>query len=260
MIRSLIAEFLSTVIFGFFVYGSIISSSLTGGLNAQVGNIGVPVGFGAVAIIYAFSKWAPAHFNPAITLGAILAGKMCPIKGSMYMLSQFLGALVAMGLIYASNPTDVDLAEILTARRNANASITNAIVMEVILTFILVWIAIMAAIAVMPAATTVTMSQDVESGENTESKDNVVVTTDMGNNGTAFGPLAIGLTLGGLVFLGGASSGGVFNPSLAFAPSCYSGSFKQIYIYLGGEFIGGALAGLLYRLIFIDCKKKETSE
>ena len=75
-----------------------------------------------------------------------------------------------------------------------------------------------------------------------------------------FGPLivtaglAIGFTVAAGAFAGGPISGGAFNPAVGLGPILVSavlgssGALGNLWLYLLGPFVGGALAAAVYRL------------
>jgi len=57
---------------------------------------------------------------------------------------------------------------------------------------------------------------------------------------TGFAPFAIGFTVGFLTLIGGAVSGGAFNPARVFAPALFSGEWKNQWVYWLGDLSGAA--------------------
>jgi aquaporin Z len=72
--------------------------------------------------------------------------------------------------------------------------------------------------------------------------------------GNSFYGLAIGFTVGAGAFAGGPISGGAFNPAVGIGPILVSavlggdGSLANLWLYLLGPFVGGALAAAVYRV------------
>ena len=71
--------------------------------------------------------------------------------------------------------------------------------------------------------------------------------------GNSFYGLAIGFTVTAGAFAGGPISGGAFNPAVGTGPILVAallggGSVANLWLYLVGPFIGGALAAILYRV------------
>lgn len=65
------------------------------------------------------------------------------------------------------------------------------------------------------------------------------------------GPLAIGLVVGANILVGGPFSGASMNPARAFGPALVGWRWDDHWIYWVGPFIGGALAALIYEYMVI---------
>lgn len=224
-LRACLAEFLCTTIF-------IFTICLAGG-QAQASAIGTA--FVAIAIIYAFGNWSGAHFNPAVTVAAMIGRKIDPIRGCFYIPLQILASILAVGLIYAFYPSGT--IELLVLKPQAH--LFAAVAMEAFLTFILVFV--IYAVAWGPKV--IASPTDIEAPED----DEVVAANKARMN---FAPLAIGLTLGFLCFLGGSVSGGAFNPARATGPALLTLKLKYLWVYWVGDLTGAIAASLLYIFVF----------
>lgn len=223
MIKAIVGEFLVTFLFIF----TICMNGL-----ANPGNVvasGVSTGFAAVALIFAFGGISGAHFNPAVTVGAMIGMKINPIKGAIYIVAQVAAAIAAVGVVMGFVPKAAEKLVLKPA-----AHVGPAIGMEILLTFILVFVIYATALGV-----STDQSKDIEGGEaaKAEAKLN-------------FAPIAIGLCLGFLCFLGGSVSGGCFNPARALAPAILANNYNQVWVYLVGDFIGAAAAAVLHTYLF----------
>ena len=56
--------------------------------------------------------------------------------------------------------------------------------------------------------------------------------------------------------VGGTISGGSMNPARVFGPALASGHFDNHYIWWLGPIAGGVLAGLVYKNLFAEKKKR----
>jgi aquaporin TIP len=61
-----------------------------------------------------------------------------------------------------------------------------------------------------------------------------------------FAPLAIGLFIFTAATVVGPMSGGSFNPARSLDPAIMAGTFSDVWIYIVGPLVGGALAGLVH--------------
>ncbi|WEL39016.1 aquaporin [Encephalitozoon hellem] len=232
-IQSLLGEMVASFIFGFAVYSAILGSTIAQQPAAKV-IIGLTVGFSAIGIIYSFSDVTIAHFNPAITLAAILTGKMGILCGLGYMLAQCVGFILAVCALLVCSP--VGYKETLNVIRPAPAPFgadnLNVFFTEFFLTAILVHIAF--AVAVNPYRPKVDTDGKFVDPDEKEPVDRRITA-----------PLCIGLTLGFLAFMGLVTSGGAFNPGLTLAPVIMSNTWQHFWLYLGAQYLGGLVGGLL---------------
>jgi aquaporin Z len=77
--------------------------------------------------------------------------------------------------------------------------------------------------------------------------------TASGTEGNSFYGLAIGFTVTVGAFAGGPVSGGAFNPAVGTGPILVNalaggGSFGNLWLYLVGPFVGGALAAVVFKI------------
>jgi aquaporin Z len=76
-----------------------------------IGLVGVSLAFGltVVTMVYAVGFITGGHFNPAVTVGAVIAGRSKPADMVPYIVSQILGAVLAawlLSIIASGNGTD----------------------------------------------------------------------------------------------------------------------------------------------------------
>ena len=92
------AEFAGTTVLVFAGVG-------TGIFATQVIDSALGFGLGLLAVLVAFGHVSGGHFNPAVTLAAVVSGRT-PAKVALgYVVAQVLGALVAVGNGYGENST-----------------------------------------------------------------------------------------------------------------------------------------------------------
>lgn len=248
VLKSFLAEGLCTAIFAYAVYSVVTGLSLIEQTGPAASlTVAITVGFCGIAIIYAFMDVTIAHFNPAITLAAILTGKLPIWMGLGYIIMQCCGAMLASGAMLLCKPTrSIDLLEITRSKRAPLANRGNAILTEMLLTGILTYIAFSVAINVFNPPTQI----KIEVPDEVDDNDKLRVVTSQAPNRSAFAPIAIGLTLGFLALLGLGSSGGVFNPAITLPPVLFSGRWWDVWIYWVGQFVGGFVGALLHVIIF----------
>lgn len=203
--------------------------------------------FVSVALIYSFADVSGAHFNPAVTFATMVTGKTSLRKGLSYIGIQLLASILATALLVRSFPdidgtftkrTTLDLILVRIDKRVGSgvSGAAIAFVMEIILSFILVYVIFATAFDTVDTKNTVKVAtnpgaQKTSDGSRAVDKSvgrNLTIYTTSGNTKAGFAPIAIGFTLGFLTFIGGSVSGGAFNPARAFGP----GEFILFYLYL----------------------------
>lgn len=181
--------------------------------------ISLAFGFAVLAVVYAFGHVSGAHVNPAVTVGLALTRKFPLFAVPVYIVAQFVGAILASLTVWALFGVPARSAPVsLGATATADGSTVGAALLaEFIITFILL-------IVVMATAT-----------------DDRATTPAVG--------LGIGLTIAVGVFATLHISGGSFNPARSLGPMLVSGSFVGWWVYVVGPLIGGAAGALLYEFV-----------
>src|SRR5712691_5034123 len=96
MQREFAAEFIGTFSLVSAVCGAVLFSAPSAGLVA----IAIAVGLSVLAMAFAVGHISGAHFNPAVTLGLVAAGRFPSEKASAYIGAQILGGAAAAGVFY----------------------------------------------------------------------------------------------------------------------------------------------------------------
>lgn len=100
--RCCCSEFLATFIFLFAVETAAINVARANFTETAIVVGGAVTGMAAVAVLAAFGDISGAHFNPAVTFGALIGGKIAPLKALAYVITQLAASTAAAGLIYAA--------------------------------------------------------------------------------------------------------------------------------------------------------------
>ena len=186
-------------------------------------------GLAVVAMAYTIGGISGCHINPAITLGCFLSGRMTAKDCGMYMVFQVIGAILAAAVLAGIVGT-ADPSAIITTSTGANAcafGVTNGLIVEIVLTMLFVLV-VLGATAKTNGAT---------------------------NN---FAGLAIGLSLILIHLVGIHFTGTSVNPARSIGPALFQGgdALNQLWVFIVGPFVGGALAALIWKIIDCDCEKK----
>jgi MIP family channel proteins len=158
------------------------------------------------------------QLNPAVTFGLVCGGHMGLADAVRYWIAQLLGGITAAWICLGLFGRDV----VVNGTPQLIMPITPAqgILVEAILTFFLVF---------------------------------VVHGTADDERGRRVAGLAIGATVTLDILFGGPLTGAAMNPARVFGPAVAANFWKAHYIYWIGPLLGGALAGLVYR-VFIERK------
>jgi glycerol uptake facilitator-like aquaporin len=234
-------EFLASFIFTFTLFACCLNSS------ASVGPILGPLsaGFAATAAVFAFG----GHFNPAVTVGALVARKIEPVAGAIFIAMQLAASFVAAAICIALFPGSSNT-ETLLLQPSSSASTTTAFFMEFILTFILVFV-------IFHSAMGLHVKPKIMAGETADeaAPETIKEFRDRSRaleHKKQHAGLVIGLTIGFLAMIGGSVSGGAFNPLRVTAPAFYAVTFTDLWVYWVADLAGGVAAALLHVHVFED--------
>ena len=185
---------------------------LTVGLTVIGGTPFAPLAIGCslMIMVYMGGHISGGHYNPAVSLGLTMRGKLAAKQFVPYVVSQFLGALAAAWVAY------VVTGRTFAPEPSTAATPLQALLVEIVFTFALVLVVLNTA-------------------------------THAAVKGNSFYGLAIGFTVVVAAFAGGPISGGAFNPAVGTGPTILhalmgSGTWAHLWLYLVGPFAGGALA------------------
>jgi aquaporin Z len=191
-------------------------------MGDKVGLLGIAIAFGltVVAMAYSIGHISGAHLNPAVSVGAFVAGRMNASDLVGYIVSQVIGGIIAAAILYVmvkGDPTyDIAVKGFATSAPGS-FGVTSALIYEVIATAIFLTV--------------------------------ILGVTQSGTQTTAFAGLVIGLTLT-LLHLGGITvSGSSVNPARSIGPALFAGgpALSVLWLYIVGPIAGGIIGGLLFR-------------
>lgn len=210
------AEFVGTFTLIFVGAGSIIA---TQGLNLTA--IGLAHGLAIAVMASAVGHISGGHFNPAVTFGFVVTRRMEARLAATYWFFQLTGAVIAALLLKWLLPQAQTDAVNLGAPSVGNGiSVGAGLVIELILTFFLVWVIF--ATAADPRGAFATISG-----------------------------LAIGLTITLDIYMGGPYTGAAMNPARAFGPELADNFWNDGWIYWVGPLLGAGIAALAYDRLYL---------
>jgi aquaporin Z len=182
-------------------------------INPTAGVI-APIAIGGVlmVMIFAGGHISGGHFNPAVTIGVAIRGRLPSAEVPGYILAQLAGALFAWGaaIYLKGSPPPLE---------PPAASMGQLVLSEFLFTFALVYVVLN-------------------------------VATAKGNAGNSFYGLAIGSTVMVGAFTVGPISGGAFNPAVAFGCFCMGLlSLPNFLVYAATEFCASAVAAFVFKTL-----------
>lgn len=167
------------------------------------------IGSALMVMIYAGGHISGGHYNPAVTLGVFLRGKMPAADVIPYWVAQIVAAVVAafVVLFIKGFPSITPM----------SIAVGPALLAEFLFAFALVYVVL-----------------------------NAATSTDTAGN--SFYGLAIGFTVLTGAFAVGGVSGGAFNPAVAVGISTMGlVGWANIWIYLVANLLGGAAAAYFFK-------------
>lgn len=202
-----------------------------GGTSYGTWPIAAAFGLTVVAGAYAFGSYSGAHFNPAVSLGAAINGRITWTEFAGYVGAQIVGAFVGTGIVAAIESmyglTKAQIVQVGFGQTNFSSpmNIWSATFIEFVLTFLFVLV--------------------------------ILVLTRKGNEAQAnVAPLAIGLTLVVLILLGITFTGASLNPARSLAPAVAlalagtTTALSNIAAYIIGPLAGAAVAAVVAKYAF----------
>ena len=218
--QKVIAEFVGTLALIFIGAGSICANQFLGG---GVGLVGIALAHGLTiaVMVSAIGHISGGHINPAVTIGAWAAGKIPTREAFIYWMAQLAGGVAGAALlVLAFDPATRAAVNLGTPALASGVTLFQGIVVEVLLTFFLVF---------------------------------TVFATAIDDRGAfkMVGGFAIGMVVTFDILAGGALTGASMNPARSFGPALVANFWTAHHVYWVGPLAGGLLAGLFYNGVFL---------
>ena len=237
LLKKLIAECIGTFVLVFIACGVAVFGESTVSISLAFGLV-------IVAMAYSIGNISGCHINPAVSLAMAIRKEITWKEFALYVLAQFVGAIVAsllLGIILknAYDSGDAKMFSHLGGNEIQNAlkkdgklnamSYIGAFLVEVILTFVFV-------IAILGA-------------------------TDKKHHDGKHAGIVIGLTLVLVHLFGLYFTGTSVNPARSLGPALVAGSdaLSSLWVFIIGPFIGAALAAVVYKALESSNKPVKTA-
>lgn len=193
----------------------------------KVGVLGIAFAFGfaLIAMAYGIGPISGCHINPAVSLGVFTAGRMKLNELVGYIISQFVGAIIAALVLYTIMAGAIGGYDVMAKGLGQNGwgtgyqgeyGISSAMIFEFIATLLFVI---------------------------------VILGSTQEKAPVGFAGLAIGITLVVIHILGIRITGVSVNPARSLGPALFAGAtaLNQLWLFLIIPSIAGIAAGLLFR-------------
>ncbi|WP_432286324.1 aquaporin Z [Aminobacter sp. BA135] len=226
MSKRLFAEFLGTF---WLVFGGCGSAVLAAAFpELGIGFAGVALAFGltVLTMAYAVGGISGGHFNPAVSVGLMMAGRFEAKNLVPYVIAQLVGAIVASTVLYLIVSGKADFAGIGGFATNGygDASpgkygLTSALIIEVVLTFMFLMI---------------------------------ILGSTHGRVPAGFAPIAIGLALTLIHLISIPVTNTSVNPARSTGPALFVGgiALQQLWLFWVAPIVGAAIAGVVHKAMF----------
>jgi aquaporin Z len=214
--KALFAEFLGTFTLVTAVCGAALFSAPSAGLVA----VAFAVGLSVLAMAYALGPISGGHFNPAVTLGLVVAGRFGAGKAIPYIIAQVIGGVAAAAVFYVilqgapgAGKWNTFLA-VSNTYGGSGFSMLSAGLIEIVITALFLVVIVSVTSAKAPAG---------------------------------FAPIAIGLALVLFHLVAIPVSNASLNPARSTATAIFGGqvALQSLWLYWVAPIIGGAIGGYI---------------
>ncbi len=228
--KQYVAELIGTF---WLVFGGCGSAVLAAAFpDVGIGLLGVSFAFGltVLTMAYTIGPISGCHLNPAVSVGLLVAGRFPANRLAPYIVAQVVGAILAGGVLYviASGAPGFDVHAGFASNgygdhSPGNYSLVAALVAEIVLTWIFLFVILGSTDARAPAG---------------------------------FAPIAIGLCLTLIHLISIPVTNTSVNPARSTGVALFAGGWaiEQLWLFWVAPIIGGALGAVTYKAIFASEK------
>ena len=227
--KKLVAEFIGTL---WLVLGGCGSAVLAAAFpELGIGFVGVSIAFGltVLTMVYAIGHISGCHLNPAVSVGLWLGGRFESKELLPYIVAQVLGAIAGAGILYliATGKSGFEIGGFAANGYGAHSpggyGMLSALVAEVVLTFMFLFIILGATSAKAPSG---------------------------------FAGIAIGLALTLIHLISIPVTNTSVNPARSTSQALFAGDWAlgQLWLFWVAPIAGAALAGVVYKMLASENK------
>lgn len=194
-----------------------------------IGFAGISFAFGltVMAMAYAIGSISGCHVNPAVTVGALVAGRIKGRDALFYIIAQCAGAIVGAAILWAiaSGMPDFSLSETGLGQNGygdsspAGYSMTAAFIAELVLTALFLF---------------------------------VILGSTHKDAPVGFAGIPIGFALVLIHLVGIPITGTSVNPARSLGPAVFVGgdALAQLWLFIVAPLLGAVIAAIVWRVVF----------
>ena len=230
--KKMTAEFIGTFTLVLFGCGAAVIAGADGTTGIGLAGISLAFGFALIGMAYGIGPVSGCHINPAVSLGAVAAGRMKMAEAVQYIIAQICGASVAalVLMIIATGKADYTVAANGLGQNGWGAgylgeyAVASAFLFELVATFLFVVVILGATGAGAPSS---------------------------------MAGLAIGITLVVIHLVGIKITGVSVNPARSIGPALFAGAgaISQLWLFIVAPILGALAAGLMFKSGLLDAEK-----
>ena len=221
-----LAEFIGTFTLVLLGCGAAVIAGADGTTGIGLAGISFAFGLALIGMAYGIGPVSGCHINPAVSLGAVAAGRMTMAEAIPYMIAQVAGAIAGALVLWVIASGSASYAGGLGqngwgAGYLGEYNMASAFVFEVVATFLFMVVILGATGKGAPAA---------------------------------MAGLAIGLALVVIHLVGINVTGVSVNPARSIGPALFAGgsAIAQLWLFIVAPIIGAVAAGLLFKSGLLD--------
>ncbi|XP_060516952.1 aquaporin AQPAe.a-like isoform X2 [Cylas formicarius] len=177
-------------------------------------------------IIQIFGHISGAHLNPAVTISTVIFKMLTPLMGLVYIVAQFLGALLGFALLRVLMPQDYVVSGFCATKPHALITPMQGLAIETIITCVLILVCC-----------------GVWDKRNAEKQDST--------------PARFGFIVAAISMVAGPLTGASMNTARSFPPAFFDRDYSAHWIYWVGPNVGAILGCGLYSYLFAEEEEPE---
>ena len=228
MTRRLVAEFFGTFWLVFGGCGSAIFAAAFPELGIGFSGVALAFGLTVLTMAYAAGGISGGHFNPAVSVGLLVAGRFDGKDLIPYVIAQLVGAVLAGAALYLIVSGKADFTSVGGFASNGYGeaspggySMTSALITEVLLTFFFLLI---------------------------------ILGSTSGRVPAGFAPIAIGLALTLIHLISIPVTNTSVNPARSTGVALFAEgpALAQLWLFWVAPIVGAVIAGVVYKALLTD--------